>query len=78
MTTPPLTPEELNSVAKATEAALLPGHHFLLITVPSTDDPAKAICQYVSTLDRPTAVKILKTCLFRWGINEEWMKKIVP
>lgn len=76
MTTPPLTAEQLTAVAKATEAALPPGHYFLLITVPHTDDPKKAMCQYTASIERPTAISILKTCLFRWGINEEWMKKI--
>ena len=76
-TTPPLKPEELDAVAKATEAALPPGHSFILITLPHTDDPKQAICQYVASIDRATAISVLKTCLFRWGANEEWMKKIV-
>lgn len=76
MTTPPLKAEELNAVATATAAALPPGHSFILITLPHTDDASKGICQYVADIDRATAIQVLKTCLFRWGANEEWMKNI--
>ena len=70
----PLTADQLKAAAKATEAALPPGHGFVLITVPFTDDPDKAIAQYVASIERETAVKILKACLFRWGHDEQWMK----
>jgi hypothetical protein len=30
---------------------------------------------YVSNCNRQDVVKILKTLLFRWGINEEWMRE---
>jgi len=73
----PLTPKQLHAAAKAVEAALPPGHAFILMTAPHTNDPKKAFVQYTSSLERSTAIQILKTCLFRWGHNDEWMKKIV-
>ena len=48
---------------------------FILIVAPYNKKGDDVQVDYTATVSRESAVAILKSMLFRWGINEEWMKK---
>jgi len=70
-----MTSETLNRAAAAAHKEL-PDMGFILIVTPFGDgETAEVQANYVSNCNRQDVVKILKTLLFRWGINEEWMRE---
>lgn len=69
-----MTAEILQAAAAAAHEKL-PDMGFILIVTTFGADAAEAKAHYISNCNREDAVKILKTLLFRWGINEEWMKE---
>lgn len=73
-----MTNEVIQAAARAVNAHIPDTHGFILILAPygdhTADNHVKA--DYVATCKRADAIAILKTVLFRWGINEEWMKEL--
>lgn len=72
------TPGPIASITEQAAAAVAPhipaGYGFIILVTPFSN--AKTIDGgYVSNCDRASAIKILKTILFRWGINDEWINK---
>lgn len=66
--------EYLKDAIKAAEAKLPDGHRAIVISVPC-DEPNPQI-RYIAGIGREDAVSALKTLLFRWGKNEEWMEHV--
>ncbi|MDE2103421.1 MAG: hypothetical protein KGL39_39635 [Patescibacteria group bacterium] len=66
-----ISPEQLERAAKAAHAQLPDNQGFILIVAPFGQHDG--IVQYASNIHRDSAIGMLKTMLFRWGINEEWM-----
>lgn len=70
-----IRPETLQAAAKACHDKL-PDHCGFLILVAPFGDPTDGDTQgqYISNMNREDAIKILKTMLFRFGVNDQWMK----
>ena len=68
-----MTRDTLQSAADAAKAQMPDNTGFILLTVPFGNDD-EAIAQYISNMNREDAIKCLKVMLFRWGIDEDWMK----
>lgn len=71
-----LRAETLQMAAKSAHAQLPDTHGFLLIVTKFGDGTGEGGADYVSNIKRDDAIKVLKTILFRWGANEEWMTNI--
>ena len=71
-----ITREQLQEAAQGAHNALPPGHGFILIVAPTNESGETVEGQYASNLNREDSIAILKTVLFRWGHNDEWMKSI--
>jgi len=69
-----LRSETIQAAARAALNVLPDSHGFMLLVVPFGDGSGEGTAQYVSNLNREDAIKGLKTLLFRWGINDDWMK----
>lgn len=65
----PVRSETMQAAANTLHETL-PDMGFILIVVPFGDSNAG----YISNCNREDAIRGLKSVLFRWGINEEWMK----
>lgn len=61
--------------AQVTGRALPKNCGFIIVAMPLGAPPDQGIARYSGNVNREDAVAILKTLLFRWGINEEWMKQ---
>ncbi len=70
-----IKPETIQKAAKAAHSQL-PDCGFILLVMPFGDGTGECNAQYVSNCNREDAINVLKTVLFRWGVNEEWMKTI--
>lgn len=68
--------EQLQRAAQAVHNTLPNGNGFIILVAPFGDGTGTTDAIYASNCNREDAIKILKTMLFRWGINEEWMKTI--
>lgn len=69
-----LSRQKLQEIARAAHDKLPDSFGFILIVTPFGDGSDYGPAQYASNVNREDAVKALKTILFRWGINDEWMK----
>ncbi len=67
----------LQKAARAVADIIPKEHGFIIITSPFRINPDDKSGRgyYVSNVDRGDAIAILKTLLFRWGVNDEWMKE---
>lgn len=66
----------IQNSARAAHGQLPDTHGFILIIVPLSDkNTGKGKADYVSNVCREDAVRAIKEILFRWGIEEEWMKQ---
>lgn len=66
--------DQLQAAAHAV-ANIIPDHKgFILLVAPYGNGESNDRAEYVSNVNREDAIKILKTLLFRWGQNEEWMR----
>lgn len=68
-----VTTTTLQAAARAAHGQLPDHCGFILIVLPVGREDAMA--QYVANVQRQDAVKVLKEILFRWGIDEDWMKE---
>lgn len=75
MSHPTIPKDTLVDAAVAVDKIFPDTHGFILIAVPFGQPANEGIGQYTSNCKREDAVAILKTVLFRWGINDEWMKE---
>lgn len=81
----PIRREKMQELAQLVHAQL-PDHCGFIVLVapfggpaqtgPASQDEDQRRAMYASNCQREDAVKILKTMLFRWGLNEEWMKDV--
>jgi hypothetical protein len=59
----------------------LPGLGYILMVTKINMNPEQSrepvAGRYVANVNRKDAIAVLKTLLFRWGINDEWMKDAV-
>jgi hypothetical protein len=65
----------LVAAAEVAREAMPPDCGFIMVAVPFGFPPEQGVGRYVGNVNREDAIAILKTLLFRWGINEEWMGK---
>ena len=65
--------ERLQAIARAAHAEL-PDHCGFILLVSPFGDGDNNTADYISNVNREDAIKILKTLLFGWGYNDEWMK----
>lgn len=60
---------------------VLPGLGYILMVTKMNTNPEQSrepvASRYVANVRREDAIAVLKTLLFRWGINDEWMKDAV-
>lgn len=68
--------ETLQAACRAANGQLPDTHGFILLVAPFGDGTGECEAQYASSMSRDDAIKILKTLLFRWGVNEEWMNNL--
>lgn len=68
--------ESMTNAARAARNCLPDHCGMILLVAPYSDGAEDVNAQYVSNCNREDAVAILKTLLFRWGVNEEWMQHI--
>jgi hypothetical protein len=71
-----ITTEALQAAARAAHSHLPDTHGFILLVMPYSDGTSDSKAQYASNLNREDALAVLKTVLFRWGVNDEWMQSI--
>lgn len=66
-----------DQAAAAAAAALPAGCGFILLVAPAGErkETSHVEGSYASNCNREDAIAMLKTLLFRWGINDEWMKR---
>lgn len=75
---PEASPEHqayLQAIGDSVKSQLPPDYAFLVIAAPLIDQDTRKTF-YVSSITRPTAIKLLKEFLFRIGEDEDWMKHI--
>lgn len=52
----------------------IPDYGYILLVTPFGNGEVETEAHYISNCNREDAIKILKSMLFRWGINEQWMQ----
>lgn len=67
--------EYLNEAAKAIDAKLPDNHGFILFVVPYGEGDNRRLC-YISSLDRATAINLIKEWLIKAGAAEDWMRHL--
>jgi hypothetical protein len=73
-------PGKIQEIGRAINAQLPEGYGFILVisayrTVEPKTENETNTADYIATVNREDAIGVLKTCLFRWGINEQWMEE---
>lgn len=63
----------LQIAARKVRDVMPPNTGFIIISCPFGDGGTER-GDYISNVSRDSAIAILKTVLFRWGINDEWMR----
>lgn len=67
--------EYLKEAAKVIEAKLPDNHGFLLLVAPFGEGDDKRLV-YISSMERASAIALLKEWLLKAGAAEDWMKHI--
>ena len=66
----------LRASASLAHSVLPDTNGFILIVAKFGDGKTDEQADYISNVKREDAIAALKTILFRWGVNDEWMKKL--
>lgn len=70
----PMNREYLADLAKTISERLPDNHGFVLLVTP-TDTPEPFV-HYTASVERKSAIQILRSILFHWGEGENWMRHI--
>lgn len=69
----PMDKEYLREAARAIEARLPDNHGFILLVAPYGEDGR---LRYIASVERASAIAMLKEFLIRAGAEEDWMKHL--
>jgi len=66
----------MQDLARGIKQALPPGWCFFLFAAPSHEHAKEGRANYVSTIERKSAINCMKEFIIKAGAGEEWMKHI--